>query len=491
MIKEENLSAIRNKLEEILNNLDASSKSKIPLHQMERSIFNHLLSLGLLLLRHYIGLCQDVVESRVLTTFSPKHPFKSKGVSVRSYFSVFGELSLIRSKYYCQGLGVYYPLDAYLGLPDTKYSYLIRDWLAYGATEMDFRQSCDYLNHILGYNFSGMQSSRCTKALSLEVASFYDQKSFSQVSQEAYLSVGFDGKGVPMILSELGKTADSSATRLSKGQKRGSKKEATVSLSSSFTPKSRSPGQLIDALFKKPLQKKLMEEHKEPNDRHLWHEAKHLRAFIADKPKAIHYGLSNLLARDTQKNTPIVVLIDGDRALRNQVETQAKVLKMETRIEAYVLDFIHLLEYVWKVANAYLGENHSERTKWVEAQALLLLNSKSKQVITKWKAIQELKHLSKNQRENVTKAITYLSNKEEMVDYKDYLKKGYPITTGAVESACGHFVKSRMERNAMHWSFKGGQNMLNIRAVRKNHDWNDFLEFFIGKDQRRIYKKVA
>lgn len=29
-----------------------------------------------------------------------------------------------------------------------------------------------------------------------------------------------------------------------------------------------------------------------------------------------------------------------------------------------------------------------------------------------------------------------------MIDYKTYLSKGYPITTGAVESACGHFIKA-------------------------------------------------
>ena len=51
-----------------------------------------------------------------------------------------------------------------------------------------------------------------------------------------------------------------------------------------------------------------------------------------------------------------------------------------------------------------------------------------------------------------------------MVDYKVYLEKGYPITTGAIESACGHFVKARMERGAMHWGKQGAQNILDIRV---------------------------
>ena len=68
-----------------------------------------------------------------------------------------------------------------------------------------------------------------------------------------------------------------------------------------------------------------------------------------------------------------------------------------------------------------------------------------------------------------------------MIDYKTYLEKGYPITTGAVESACGHFIKSRMDRNAMHWGKKGAQDMLNIRAIKKNQNWQEFLDLGCSK----------
>lgn len=486
MIKEQKLSAIRKQLDDILEGLSQSSKSGIPLHKMERRILTDLLKLGLLLLRYYVDLCSSVVQENKVVGLS------SKGNTTRRYLSVFGELSLTRPQYYHKETGSHYPLDAYLGLPSGKYSYLLEDLLSYGATEMDFEQSSSYLNRILGHNFSGMQSKRCSSRVSSEVDGFYDTAAPEQVTTGEHLSVGFDGKGVPMILSELGKTSDSPAIRLSKGQKRGSKKEATVSLSSSFTPKSRSPKQIIDGLFKKKSDREETEKTKNDKEKkHSWHDNKHLRAFLSDKPKAIHYGLSELLDRDTQNKAPIVVLIDGDRALKRQVATQTKVLGMDHRIEAYVLDFIHLLEYVWKVANIHLGEKHQERTQWVETQALLLLNSKHAQVLEGWKNIRATGSFSKYHLEKLDQAITYLTNKEDMVDYKTYLSKGFPITTGAVESACGHFVKSRMERNAMHWSFKGAQSLLDIRAVRKNLDWDKYMKFFIEQDQKQIYQKTA
>ena len=344
MIKEQKLSAIRKKLDDILEDLNQSSKQGTPLHKMERRILNDLLSMGLLLLKYYIDLCMPLVHQK------KEVGSISKGSTTRRYLSVFGELSLTRPQYYHKELGSHYPLDAYLGLPSGKYSYLLKDLLSYGATEMDFEQSSSYLNRILGHDFSGMQSKRCSTSVSSEVEAFYDIKAPEQVVAGKHLSVGFDGKGVPMILSELGKTSDSPAIRLSKGQKRGSKKEATVSLSSSFTPMSRSPEQIIDALFKKPSQKvanpagQLSEANpvggeeatvlkSKKQDKHYWHEKKHLRAFLSDKPKAIHYGLNELLSRDSKKNTPIVVLIDGDRALKNQVEIQAKELGIENQVE--------------------------------------------------------------------------------------------------------------------------------------------------------------
>lgn len=121
--------------------------------------------------------------------------------------------------------------------------------------------------------------------------------------------------------------------------------------------------------------------------------------------------------------------------------------KITPRIDAYILDFIHLLEYVWKVANARWGEKHPGQEDWVKQQAVLLLNSEWKAVLAQWQEILHTQKLSTHQAYNVQRAITYVSNRPHMLDYKTYLNKGYPITTGAVESVCGHFVKSRMERS--------------------------------------------
>jgi len=57
------------------------------------------------------------------------------------------------------------------------------------------------------------------------------------------------------------------------------------------------------------------------------------------------------------------------------------------------------------------------------------------------------------------------------MNYKECLARGFPISTGAIESGLWSFCTSRMERNGMRWSLKGAMNMLNLRAINKNKDW--------------------
>lgn len=48
-----------------------------------------------------------------------------------------------------------------------------------------------------------------------------------------------------------------------------------------------------------------------------------------------------------------------------------------------------------------------------------------------------------------------------------------------------------MERNAMHWGKQGAQQMLNLRAIKKNGDWQQYTQSFIDQEQQQLYQKAA
>src|SRR5215218_9554756 len=67
-------------------------------------------------------------------------------------------------------------------------------------------------------------------------------------------------------------------------------------------------------------------------------------------------------------------------------------------------------------------------------------------------------------------------NKKRM-KYHEYAKIGCGIIgSGAIESAHRTLVQKRMKQSGQRWSWKGAQNMLNLRVVRKNNDWNKIIE---------------
>ena len=66
--------------------------------------------------------------------------------------------------------------------------------------------------------------------------------------------------------------------------------------------------------------------------------------------------------------------------------------------------------------------------------------------------------------------------------YDEYIKKGYPIGSGNVESACRYLVKDRMERTGMRWKFPGAQSILSLRATFINDDLNNYWEYYMKKE---------
>jgi len=55
--------------------------------------------------------------------------------------------------------------------------------------------------------------------------------------------------------------------------------------------------------------------------------------------------------------------------------------------------------------------------------------------------------------------------------YDEYLRRGYGIGSGAVESAHKQVVQARMRQAGMRWSEPGAQRLLALRILLLNGDW--------------------
>jgi hypothetical protein len=475
----------------------AEAVGHTPLHEVERMLFRRLQELGRGLLEWFVAETGTGYEAGHPPCTETGLPMTYKGTESSPYWSVFGEITLTRAGYAHPEGGYYYPLDAQLNRPASKYSYLLQQWLQADASEMDFRQAVAQLERIFGWSLSTDVPQRLGFPLAAQVDPFYAQQAPPTPAQEgSHLAVSTDGKGVRILRSERASSTAPEPTkpRLSKGEKRGIKKEAVVTVDFSFDPHPRTPEEMVKTLMKQHTEEERQQAHHERRQRRQQGQLEprqpqnpHVRATLAGKDHAFGYLMDRLQHRDPDGTKPIIILVDGKIELETQLRQQLRDHQMDHRLQAVILDIMHASEYVWEAATALYGETNPDRNSWVEDKLRALLESRVGRLIGGLKQRLTKNTLTSAQQNALHKAITYFTNHRHMMDYATYLARGYPIATGLVEGTCGSLVKDRLEQSGMHWSITGAQAVLDQRAVMKNGDWDDFWVFFIEQERERMY----
>ena len=133
-----------------------------------------------------------------------------------------------------------------------------------------------------------------------------------------------------------------------------------------------------------------------------------------------------------------------------------------------ILDFWHALEHAWTFARLRYGEGSTQADRWVHQIAEDLRAGKVQDVIA---ALKRLRPKSEELRENLQSLICYYSENAGRMRYDEYLRLGYGIGSGAVESAHKQVVHARLRQAGMRWSEAGARRLLALRLLLLNGDW--------------------
>jgi hypothetical protein len=71
--------------------------------------------------------------------------------------------------------------------------------------------------------------------------------------------------------------------------------------------------------------------------------------------------------------------------------------------------------------------------------------------------------------------IRYYQNNTARMKYGTFIKKGYLIGSGAIESAHRNVIQQRLKLSGQRWSIDGAQRIANVRAHRKSNRWNELI----------------
>ena len=74
--------------------------------------------------------------------------------------------------------------------------------------------------------------------------------------------------------------------------------------------------------------------------------------------------------------------------------------------------------------------------------------------------------------EQLEALIRYYTDNASRMRYDEYLRQGYGIGSGAVESAHKQVVHARLRQAGMRWSERGAQRLLALRVLLLNADWD-------------------
>jgi hypothetical protein len=127
-----------------------------------------------------------------------------------------------------------------------------------------------------------------------------------------------------------------------------------------------------------------------------------------------------------------------------------------------IVDFMHAVEHLYRVAQTVWGEGNAAVAPWVAARREELL---ADQVTAVLAAIRALPAQTPEQEKVQASTWGYFANNAERMRYQSFRERGYQIATGVMEAGCKQVVHQRLDQVGMHWRPETAEAMVALRAA--------------------------
>jgi hypothetical protein len=203
-----------------------------------------------------------------------------------------------------------------------------------------------------------------------------------------------------------------------------------------------------------------------------------------DPAKVIEQVFDEAQRRDPNHHRAWVALVDGAQHQLSAIRVQARKRKVTVTI---IIDFVHVIEYLWKAAACLFGDGSTQAHKWVHRQATRVLNGRARHVAKTIRHTATTRQIT-TPRNSAAQAATYLINHARYLDYPTALANGWPIATGIVEGACRHLVKDRMDLTGARWGLTSAESVLKLRAIKTNGDFDAYWQYHLDQERQHVHQ---
>jgi hypothetical protein len=133
-----------------------------------------------------------------------------------------------------------------------------------------------------------------------------------------------------------------------------------------------------------------------------------------------------------------------------------------------LLDFFHASQHLWHIGRTVAGEEESRLAPWVEERLHQLRHGQEQKLLSE---IAGLKKKRGTAGEVLAREQNYFAGHSSRMNYRTTARRGWPIGSGAVESACKQ-KQCRFKRPGQFWTPQGLRNLVAIDEARRNHHWD-------------------
>ncbi|MDA8063021.1 MAG: ISKra4 family transposase, partial [Actinomycetota bacterium] len=375
--------------------------------------------------------------------------------------TIFGTVAVSRLAYRHRGESNLYPADAALNLPEERHSHGLRALAAIEASRGSFEEAADAIFRATGVRCGKRQVEDLAAATAVDFEAFYEAKGHTEASEADILVLSADGKGIVMrpeaLRAATAKAAAASEnklrTRLSKGEKNGRKRMAEVAAVYDLAPVVRAPADIIGPHNDDTPRPQA------PKAANKWLSA----SVVDDAASVISAMFDEADRRDPQHRRTWVALVDGACHQIERIRAEARRRKVTVTI---VVDFVHVMEYLWGSAWSFFAEGDPAAEAWVARKATVILEGKASTVAAAIRRKATMLSLEAAKRAGADRCSDYLLAKVDYLRYDQALAKGWPIATGVIEGAVRHLVKDRLDLTGSRWGLEGAEAILHLRALR-------------------------
>lgn len=171
----------------------------------------------------------------------------------------------------------------------------------------------------------------------------------------------------------------------------------------------------------------------------------------------------------------VLVVADGAVWIWNLAENRFKGAMQR-------VDYWHVTEHLWAVANDLFGQGSSEAKQWV-TPLLRYLKEREDGALDVIRTLEEARTgpISAKQEETLDREIGYFTNHRNRMDYKNARMLDQPLGSGAIESTCAQY-QCRFKRTGQFWSLEGDEAFLALSTLHRNERWHQLFPHDRGKE---------